>query len=289
MQREVATVGDAEPARGKGHPRTNIVFVTHLEPQDDKKADENTERDPVALLEVGKVDCSKGMVDLWYQKFGHGMKYIDLMTSPRTISGQKRKPTNKEDSHDSCVPSDVESSAAQSETTGVLRVRKPLLSYTIVCNDEETYDSRDEGKEDDESDDEERKERTMMIGCFFCEPKFFSAGERKGPGARLALMYKYNVKGEENVVVFLSNILKQIFWFKTMTRGPNSSLDVGNWEWVSLSKAKRSCQSARNFLMTGWCLLILSCSEETLELSRKSTRLHFTTVSDLLQRQSHES
>jgi hypothetical protein len=78
-------------------PRSDIIFVRDEKeiPDDDE---DTTERTPVALLEVGLTNQngSTAIDDEWFENFGQGTKYIDLMSND-SVSGQKRKIKETED------------------------------------------------------------------------------------------------------------------------------------------------------------------------------------------------
>jgi hypothetical protein len=100
------------------------------------------ERTPVALLEVGvaKGRGSTASDDKWFEKFGQGTRYIDLMNND-AVAGQKRKLEDIKDSQESFVGSQGTESEQQQDPEptqlfGKLKMSDPILFYVIAFGNE---------------------------------------------------------------------------------------------------------------------------------------------------------
>ena len=209
-------------------PRTDIVFVAnHDNSFASDEGNHETPRDPLALIEFGisKKAGHDSMQDLCFQKFAQGIKYINLMTNPNVVSGQKRKRKNDPSSQDTYAFSQPDSqneaeTSDENYSFGILKLeeKKPLLLYTIVysvTNDEDNDDGL-----------------TMMIGCYYCQARaYVDAATAKKKGPRMALLYRHHVQGKEGIATSLKTMLQQIVWFKKKAR-PDAGTCSDHWMYL---------------------------------------------------------
>lgn len=217
-------------------PRTDVVFVEYHE-QVPEAQQMHARRSSVALIEVGKskkIQKSRAC-KFWMEKFGQGVKYLNLMArEDDSVAGQKRPHAATRQSSDGSFVQSESSSETEpaSQMFGKLSMGKPVLFYTIIYAGEHADDQEDSDPDDEECArvGENDEEQTAMIGCFIAEkkPHHQDAGTNKYDKVRLSLLYRKNVKGQEPITTALCTVLQQICWFKNF----REQGDQTSWKYL---------------------------------------------------------